>query len=106
MQKPFASKPIVIIAEAGDSILPRQVRLRFARFRNTKIVKTEIGWQMRLVMAPKQRTRFRDTRPLGKSFAPPRVVFRDRMKLRQIKGDNTRIHLTNRHYAGVAWMMC
>ena len=79
----------MIIAEAGNTILPRQVRLSFARFRNTKIVKTEIAWQMRLVMASKERTRFRDVRPLSKSFAPPRVVFWDRMILRQIKGDRT-----------------
>ena len=77
----------MIVAEAGDAVLPRQVRLRFARFRNTKIIKTEIGWQMRLVMAAKKRTCFCDVRPLSKSFAPPCVVFRDRMKLRQIKGD-------------------
>jgi hypothetical protein len=87
MQKPFACKPVVIIAKASDSVLPRQFGLRFARFRNTKIVKTEIGWQMRLVMTAKKRTCLRYVRPLGKSLTPPRVVFRDRMKLRQIKGD-------------------
>ena len=77
----------MIVAEAGDSILPSQVRLRFARFRNTKIVKTEIGWQMRLVVAAKERTRFRDVRPLSKSFTPPCIVLGYRMILRQIKGD-------------------
>jgi hypothetical protein len=79
----------MIIAEAGNTILPGQVRLRFARFRNTKIVKTEISGQVRLVVPAKKRTRFGDIRPLGKSFSPPRVVFRNRMKLRQIKGNNS-----------------
>src|SRR6266478_5696649 len=86
-KKPFACKPVVIVAKAGDSILPRQFGLRFARFRNTKIIKTEIGGQMRLIMPAKQRTCFRDVRPLSKSFAPPCVILGYRMILRQIKGD-------------------
>ena len=80
-------KPVMIIAKSRNPVFTRKLSLSLARFGQPKIVKTEIGWQMRLIVPAKQRTCFRDVRPLSKSFAPPCVVFRDRMKLRQVKGD-------------------
>src|SRR6266496_4535034 len=102
IQKAFACEPIVVVAEAGDSILPRQLGLSFTGFRNAKIVKPEIGGQVWLVVAAKKRTRFSDVRPLGKSFTPPCIILGYRMILRQVKGDNARIHSGSEYYAGIA----
>src|SRR5436305_7417098 len=91
IQKAFAGKPIMVIAKASDSILPRQIGLSFAGFRKTKIVKSEIGRQVRLVMAAKKRARLCNVRPLGKSFTPPCIILGYRMILRQVKGDRPQI---------------
>src|SRR6059058_5875073 len=77
----------MVIAEASDSIVPRQIGLSFAGFRKTKIVKSEIGRQVRLVMAAKKRARLCNVRPFGKSFTPPCIILEYRMILRQVKGD-------------------
>ena len=42
---------------------------------------------MRLVVAVEQRLRLGDVGPLGEALAPPVVVFRDRVELRQVEGD-------------------
>src|SRR3954454_15639768 len=92
MQNPFAFKPVVVVTEAGHAILPSQFSLCFARFRNTEIIKTEIGWQMRLIVALKQRLCLSYIRPFGESPSPPRVVFRDWVKLRKIKRNRRDSH--------------
>src|SRR5437667_6357166 len=43
-------------------------------------------------MPAKERFRFNDVSPLSKPLAPPRVVFRDRMKLREIKTNGPKVH--------------
>ena len=85
-------KPVMKIAKSRNPVFTCKLSLSLARFGQPKVVKTEIGWQMRLIMPAKQRTCFRDVRPLSKSFAPPNVVFRDRVKLRQVKSNRPDSH--------------
>jgi hypothetical protein len=80
------------IAKAVDAIFSRQRGLSLARFGQPKVVKSEIGWQMRLIMPAKERTRSHHIRPFRESLAPPHIVFRDRVKLRQVKRNRPDSH--------------
>ena len=73
-QQPGPAEPVVVIAEAVDAILGRKGSLSSSRLGQPKIIETEIGGQMRLVVSTKTRTRLDDVRPLGKTLPPPLVV--------------------------------
>ena len=87
VQKSSAVEPIVIITKTVDAVFARQIGLGLAGFWQAQIVKAQISRELRLIMSFERWLRLGDIRPLGETFAPPRVVFRDRMKLREIKGD-------------------
>ena len=61
------------------------IGLRLPRFRHPEVVVAEVGRQVRLIVAGKERPGLADVRPLGETLAPPDVIFRNRMKLRQIE---------------------
>ena len=81
------------VAETFDAMLSGQRSLVFADFGDTKIIKSKIRGQMRLIMAFEKWFGLRDVGPFGKAFAPPRVVLRDRMKLRKVKGNETNLRI-------------
>src|SRR5262249_10614361 len=85
LEQALACEPIVVIAEAVNRMLARKRRLLLKRFAHTQIIETEIPWQMRLVMSDKIRLRPGNVGPLTESLAPPLVVLRDRMELRQVE---------------------
>src|SRR5438094_6187144 len=81
----------MVIAEAVDSILLRQFRLRLPCVGQPQIVKTEVRWNMRLIMSRKKRPRLRDVAPLRKSLPPPLVVLGDGVELRKVEGDRSQV---------------
>src|SRR5438874_9465211 len=92
MQKPFTIEPVMIVAKAVEPIFPGQINLCLPHFGQPQIVETKIGWQVWLVVASKERPRFHNVGPLSKPLAPPRIVFRDRVKLRQVKSNRPDSH--------------
>jgi len=76
-----------------NAVLAGERRLCSARFRHTEIVEAEIGRQVRLVVAGEERTGASDAAPFGESVAPPRVVFGDRMELREVERDQMGVEL-------------
>src|SRR5687767_4775187 len=64
-------KPIMVIAEAMDSIGFSQRSLGFPCFREPEVIKTKIRRAMRLVMAREEWAGFHDIAPLRKTLAPP-----------------------------------
>ena len=102
LQQPVAVEPVVVVAEAADAVLPRQRRLRGARLGQAQVVEAELARQVRLVMALVERPRLGDVAPLGEALAPPGVVLRDRVELRQHDGDRQRLVGRGRgHRSGV-----
>jgi len=81
-----AVEPVVMQAEAAQTGELGQIDLSSDGLAQAQIVKSEFTGQVRLLVPGKQRGRFHDRTPLGKPLAPPVVVFRNRMKLRQIEG--------------------
>ena len=55
-----------------------------------QVVEAEVGGQRRLVVPAEERSGRADVGPLGEAGAPPLVVLRDRMELRQVEGDRAR----------------
>jgi len=90
LEKPLPGKPIVVIAERGDAVGGRELGLRKANLRSAEVAETKIGRQVRLVMPAVERTRPGDVGPLGEPSPPPRVVFRNRVELRQVERDGAR----------------
>src|SRR5437763_13011858 len=87
MQKPFTIEPVMIVAKAVEPIFPGQINLCLPHFGQPQIIKTKIRRQVWLVVAGEKRPRFHNVGPFNKPFSPPHVVFRDRVKLWEIKGN-------------------
>ena len=49
------------------------------------VIKSQSAGQPRLIMADKAGNRFGDIGPFGEAVAPPMVIFRNGMELRQVK---------------------
>src|ERR1700688_754502 len=81
-----AIEPIVVVTKTVDSVLGCQLRLGCPRLRQSQVVETQVRWQVRLVVPREPWLRPRHAAPFGKAFPPPLVIFRNRMKLRQVKG--------------------
>ena len=65
-------------------MIPSQFSLLLTYFRHPEIIIAKVGGDMGLIVPPEQRLCFTDISPFGKSFSPPFIVFRDRVKLWQI----------------------
>src|SRR5205085_2311531 len=68
--QPLASKPVVVVAETLDAVILCHLCLCRPGFRHSKVIKTEIRWNVRLVVARKKRFSFRRVRPFGEAFPP------------------------------------
>jgi len=90
LQQALAVEPVVVITKRLDTIALRQTCLFLADIGHPQVIKTQVGGQIRLPVAKKQRLGLGGIGPLGKPLAPPEIVFRNGMKLRQIQGDHTR----------------
>src|SRR3546814_5887740 len=89
--------PVEIVAERRDAVAPRQLRLRVTRLGDAKVVEAEIGRQPRLLVTVEQRAGTGDVGPFGEALAPPGVVLRHRMVLRQVEGDRKSTRLNSSH---------
>ncbi len=93
LKQALAPKPIMPITKTLNPSLPRQGSLRLAHFWNAEVIETQIGGDMRLIMPAKEGFGFGNVGPLGEAIPPPGVVFRDRVILRKIVGDQAgRVH--------------
>ena len=87
-QQSAAIEPIVIEAKAVYPELSRHLRLFLHDARIAQIVVANVRMRnVRLIMTPELRPASANVRPLRKTFAPPRVVLRNAMKLRQIESN-------------------
>ena len=92
-QHAAAAEIVVVDAEALDAVAARQHRLAGQRVGVAQVVVAEIGRQMRLVMAGVARPRLHHVGPFGEAGAPPQVVLRRRVELRQVEGQHAhRVH--------------
>src|SRR5439155_19718351 len=73
--------------EAIHTGIPGELRLHFKDSRLAQIVVAQASRNMRLVMSIELRSASPHVDPLGKARFPPHVVFRYRMKLRQVECD-------------------
>jgi len=85
-----SGEPVVVVTKGRDAVRPRELRLREAYLRGAQVAEAQISWKVRLIVPTEQRTRFGDVGPLGESSSPPRVVFRNRVELREVKRDGAR----------------
>ena len=88
-QKAPPTEPVIVVAEAVDAVAAGQVGLLFHHLRDAQVVIAEIRGLARLVMALVIRLGLGHIDPFRETRAPPLVVFRDRMELRQIEGDQS-----------------
>jgi hypothetical protein len=79
------TKPVVPVAESFNAVGAGQIGLGLPDFGHPQIVKPQISGQVGLLVAGKKRLCLGDVGPFGKSIAPPKIIFRNRMVLRQIK---------------------
>ena len=89
LHQPVTVEPIVIVTESRQPVAFSQRRLLLAHFGHTQVVEPEIGRQVGLVMPPKERPCLHHVAPLRESGAPPPVVLRERVVLRQVEGDDS-----------------
>ena len=85
-QQPGAVEPVVIDAEGIDPGITRQRRLFAHHLRQAQIVKAEIRGQGRLGVVIELWLGTAGGGPFGEPLAPPVVVFRHRVELRQVEG--------------------
>ena len=77
----------MVVAKGRDAVARRELRLREANLGSAKIAEPEISRDVRLVVTAKEWTRLADVGPLCETPPPPRVVFRNRVELRQVERD-------------------
>jgi hypothetical protein len=75
-------KPVVIITESMKTILSRKASLRFASFRQAKIIKAEITWNPGLNVRSKKGFSLCDISPFSETLTPPFIILIDWMELR------------------------
>ena len=89
LHQPMSVEPVVIKAECLNTCGPSEGRLCLQGIGIVQICVPEITWNTRLVVPSKPWHCTRDVSPLGKACAPPRIIFRKGMKLRQIKSNGS-----------------
>src|SRR5262249_2878261 len=77
----------MVVAEAVEAISPGQIRLGLADGDVAEMVEAEVGGHGRLIVAWEQGFTAADVRPLREALAPPRIVLRRWVELREIEGD-------------------
>ena len=82
IQKPLPGEPVIKIAEAMQPIAFGKLGLLLGHVVDAKIIKPQVGRQVRLVMADVIRVRLGNITPIGEYLSPPAIVFRNRMILR------------------------
>ena len=87
-----AAEPIVPVHKAFDAIGARHIGLRLSGFGDSQIVVSQVGRHSRLIMPAIQGFRLAHIGPFGEPFAPPRVIFRNRVVLRQVKCNDSCFH--------------
>ena len=85
-----AAEPVEVEAERADPVLARQPRLLAHHAHVAQVVEPEVGRQPRLVVAVELGQGAGDIAPFGEAAAPPGVVLRDPVELRQVERDQRR----------------
>ena len=90
LKEPFAaSEPVVPVAKALYPVFPRHVRLLFPSLGQAQVIEPEVCREVGLLVPYEQGLGLGGVGPLGESRSPPRVVLGDRVKLWEVKGDET-----------------
>ena len=82
-----SAEPVVVVAEAGDSVRSGECRLRLTHLGDAQVVEAELAGNVRLMVARVQAGAADNVSPLGEARTPPLVVLWGRMELRQIEGE-------------------
>src|SRR5262249_40468337 len=99
LEQPLPVEPIVVVAEARETVTSRELGLRLPHFGEPQVVEPEVRGKPRLEGAGEERLRARHVRPLPETLPPPRVVLGYRMELREVEGDGADALLTREHVA-------
>ena len=84
----------MVVAEAVDTIVAGEIGLLLADFSKAQIVVAQVCGEMGLVVAGEKRGSSGHIAPLGKTRAPPLVVFRDRVVLGEVECKKLGLHLS------------
>jgi len=87
VEEALARKPVVVITKAVDAVGFRKLDLFVTNLAQPKVVKTQFGRQVGLVVPVKKRLRLGDIRPLGEAFAPPLIILCNGMELGKVKSN-------------------
>src|SRR5437879_5869579 len=90
-----AIEPVVVVAEARNPMLSRELGLSLANFGHAEVVESEIGWQVGLVVSSKQRPGLHHVRPFREPPSPPPVVLGDGVELRKIEREQSNRRVPN-----------
>jgi hypothetical protein len=83
----------VVVAEAMDAVLAGEIGLLLTDFRNAQVVVAEVCRERGLDCGLGRVCWLWHLAPLGESRAPPRVVFRDRVVLGEVKNNYLRMNV-------------
>src|SRR5205807_466385 len=98
LQQPLSTEPIVVIAEALDTVRRGELGLSGPRLGRAKVVEAEVRWNVWLIMAPKLGLGAGNVEPIRESHAPPAVILRNRVVLRKVESNQP-----NRRRARHCW---
>ncbi len=87
LEQALAVEPVEVVAEPVHAVCLRECGLRVRDARVGEVVVAERARRPGLLVAGEQRLRPAHVRPLGEAFAPPEVVLRDPVELRQVERD-------------------
>ena len=91
LEQPLAAEPVEVEAEPAEPVQLGELGLPLHHaFVGEQIVVAEFSRFVGLIVTFELRRRRAHFGPLGEARAPPVVVLRDRMKLRQVKRDRAR----------------
>src|SRR5581483_5335458 len=96
VQKTRAAEPVHVVAEAVHAVLAGERRLPRAHARVGEVVIAELARKLRLLVPREVGLRAAHVRPFGEAFAPPAVVLRNAMELREIEGDDAHVGRVDR----------
>src|SRR5687767_5458447 len=83
-------EPVVPVAERLDAVIGREPRLRLSDLGHAQVIEPEMGGQSRLLVPKELGASPHDIGPLREATAPPAVVVRSRIELREVERDGPR----------------
>ena len=88
LEQSLSAEPVVPVAEAGDPVVAGQLGLGLTHLGHPEVVEAQIGGQVRLGVAPEERTGLGHIGPLSEPRSPPLVILGNGVELGKVVGDD------------------